>query len=82
MLLSALPSQDDFSTRSEQYRFLDRELRGANRLRTPWLIIMMHAPWYSSLTKHYKEAECMRVTYEPLFAKYGVDLVISGHNHA
>lgn len=61
---------------------MERELRSANRRRTPWLVVMMHAPWYTSFTKHYKEAECMRVTYEPLFAKYGVDIVLAGHVHS
>ena len=42
----------------------------------------MHAPFYTTLTKHYKEAECMRAQYEPLMLKYGVDIVINGHNHA
>lgn len=75
-------TQDDFSTRSEQYRFLERELRATNRRRTPWLVVLAHAPFYASFTKHYKEVECMRATYEPLMRKYGVDMVISGHNHA
>jgi hypothetical protein len=42
----------------------------------------MHAPYYTSITKHYKEAECMRAQYEPLMLEYGVDIVINGHNHA
>ena len=74
--------QDDFSTKSEQYKFLQRELKNVNRKRTPWLVVVMHAPFYSSFTKHYKEPECMRQTYEPLMNKYGVDFVLSGHDHA
>jgi len=31
--------------------------------------------------KHGYEAECMRQLYEPLYRKYGVDIVISGHDH-
>ena len=74
--------QDDFSTKSEQYLFLARELKAVNRKRTPWLVVIMHAPFYSTYTKHYKEPECMRATYEPLMSKYSVGLVLSGPDHA
>lgn len=77
-----LQRQDDFSKRSEQYKFFERELRSVNRRRTPWLVVLMHAAMYASFSKHYKEVECMRATYEPLMAEHGVDIVLSGHNHA
>jgi acid phosphatase type 7 len=53
-----------------------------NRSETPWLIVLMHAPWYNSYNYHYMEGETMRVMYEPWFVKYKVDLVFAGHVHA
>ena len=44
--------------------------------------MMMHAPFYNSNSAHALEAELMRLTYEPLLLKYGVDVVLSGHVHA
>ena len=40
--------------------------------------MMMHAPFYNSNSAHAPEAELMRLTYEPLLLKYGVDVVLSG----
>jgi hypothetical protein len=42
----------------------------------------MHAPFVTSYADSFKQVECMRLTYEPLMYKYGVDLVINGHVHA
>ena len=53
-----------------------------NRGVTPWVIVQMHAPWYSSYLGHFKEVECMHETYEPLLLEYKVDIVINGHVHA
>ena len=49
---------------------------------TPWLIILMHAPWYNSNTAHYMEGEAMRIEFETWFLKYKVDVVFAGHVHA
>ena len=37
---------------------------------------------YATYAKHWREVECMRITYEPLFKKYGVDVAINGHDHS
>ncbi|KAG9135099.1 hypothetical protein Leryth_011592 [Lithospermum erythrorhizon] len=65
-----------------QYKWLEDELPKVDRTETPWLIILMHAPWYNSFNYHYMEGETMRVMYEPWFVKYKVDLVFAGHVHA
>ena len=41
---------------------------------------MFHKPFYSSLTSHIQEY-IMREKYQPVFDKYGVDIVLQGHNH-
>ena len=70
---------------STQRKWLEKALNIPVEVRnstTPWLIVLMHAPWYTSYATHYREVECLRASLEPLFAKAGVDLVFSGHVHA
>ena len=59
-----------------------QHIAAVNRGLTPWLVVMFHAPFYHTYYSHYKEMECFRAVYEPLFLSYGVDLVISGHVHS
>lgn len=67
---------------SLQYRWLARDLAAVDRAKTPWVIVMMHAPWYNSNSGHVAEAELMRRDMEPLLYAHGVDIVLSGHVHA
>lgn len=50
--------------------------------RTPWVIVMVHAPPYHTYFHHYKEMECFLDNLEEEFFTFGVDLVLSGHIHA
>jgi len=45
-----------------------------------WRICYFHHPLYSDGGRHGSEVE-LRVLLEPLFVKYGVDVVFSGHDH-
>ena len=65
-----------------QYEWLEAELPKVNRSETPWLIVLMHSPWYNSYNYHYMEGETMRVMYESWFVQYKVDVVFAGHVHA
>ncbi|KAL0351819.1 UNVERIFIED_CONTAM: Purple acid phosphatase 2 [Sesamum calycinum] len=65
-----------------QNKWIENELPKVNRTETPWLIVLMHCPMYSSYVHHYMEGETMRVMYEPWFVKYKVDVVFAGHVHA
>ena len=65
-----------------QNKWLMNELPKVNRTETPWLIVVMHCPMYSSYVHHYMEGETMRVLYEPYFVEYKVDVVFAGHVHA
>ncbi|XP_050232424.1 purple acid phosphatase 2 [Mercurialis annua] len=65
-----------------QYKWIEEEFPKVNRTETPWLIVLMHAPWYNSYNYHYMEGETMRVMYEPWFVQYKVDVVFAGHVHA
>lgn len=35
----------DWKKGSEQYKWLEADLKAFNRSKTPWLIAAMHAPW-------------------------------------
>lgn len=77
-----LGSYTDFDKDSEQYKWLQADLARVNRARTPWLIVLLHAPWYNTNTAHQGEGEKMRQAMEPLFYAANVDIVFAGHVHA
>jgi len=61
----------------KQLQWLDHELKTS---RDDWKIAYFHHPLYSSGGRHGSEVD-LRVTLEPLFVKYGVNAVYSGHDH-
>jgi hypothetical protein len=65
-----------------QQVFLQNELASVNRTLTPWLIVLIHAPWYNSNTYHYMEGETVRVEFEAFLNEAQVDVVFAGHVHA
>ena len=70
--------------KSEQYDWLVNELK--NNTAT-WTVVAMHNPMYS-IGKYgmdsSKNAACLalRAQLQGLFAQYGVDIVLQGHDHA
>ncbi|KAF9621906.1 hypothetical protein IFM89_029126 [Coptis chinensis] len=77
-----LSSYSAYGKYTPQYKWLEQEFPKVNRTVTPWLIVLMHSPWYNSYNYHFMEGETMRVMYEPWFVKYKVDVVYAGHVHA
>lgn len=69
---------------SVQYKWVESDLKSVDRKITPWVIIVMHCPWYNSNSAHQaeKQAELMKASMEPLFKKHKVNIVIAGHVHA
>src|SRR3954468_14723214 len=61
----------------KQLGWLEKELANAG---TDWKICFFHHPLYSSGAFHGSSAE-LRAVLEPLFIKYGVQVVFSGHDH-
>lgn len=61
----------------EQLEWLEKELRNSA---SPWKICYFHHPLYSSGATH-GSATDLRLLLEPLFVKYHVDVVFSGHEH-
>lgn len=70
---AALDTEADYAA---QMKWLDRDLA---KTRQPWKIIYMHKPPYSS-GDHGSDMK-LRKGLEPLLAKYGVQLVLAGHDH-
>ncbi|KAL5976370.1 putative purple acid phosphatase 20 [Asimina triloba] len=77
-----LGSYTDFDASSDQYRWLQDDLGRVDRGRTPWLVALIHAPWYNSNSAHQGEGDPMRDAMEDLLYKARVDVVFAGHVHA
>jgi 3',5'-cyclic AMP phosphodiesterase CpdA len=60
-----------------QLAWLEKELRNAG---SDWIICYFHHPLYTSGGYHDASKE-LRGVLEPLFVRYGVQVVFSGHNH-
>jgi predicted phosphodiesterase len=60
-----------------QVEWMDNTLKDA---REQWKIVYFHHPLYSNGDRHGSNIE-LRVRIEPLLVKYGVDVVLSGHDH-
>ena len=54
--------------------------KAASNTNIDWIIVYGYRPFYSSPTTH-NAAGALRDAYTPLFERYGVDLVITAHNH-
>ncbi|ESR38829.1 hypothetical protein CICLE_v10027113mg [Citrus x clementina] len=77
-----LSSYSAYGKYTPQYAWLEKELPKVNRAETPWLIVLLHSPWYNSNSYHYMEGESMRVAFESWFVQHKVDLVVAGHVHS
>ncbi|XP_016436922.1 purple acid phosphatase 22-like [Nicotiana tabacum] len=77
-----LGSYTDFDADSYQYTWLQADLAKVDRVKTPWIFALIHAPWYNSNAAHKGEGESMRRSMEEVLYKARVDAVFSGHVHA
>jgi len=60
-----------------QVAWADETLKGASE---PWKICYFHHPLYSDAGRHGSSVD-LRVVLEPIFVKYGVSVVLAGHDH-
>ena len=60
-----------------QLQWLEKELAASG---SDWKIAFFHHPIYSSGGRHGSDLQ-LRTLLEPLFLKYGVDVVLAGHEH-
>ncbi|KAJ0028407.1 hypothetical protein Pint_35948 [Pistacia integerrima] len=77
-----LGSYTDFDADSAQYKWLQADLSKIDRKKTPWVIALLHAPWYNTNSAHQGEGESMRKSMEDLLYKARVDIIFAGHVHA
>ena len=61
----------------KQLEWLEKELSSSG---SDWKICFFHHPLYSSGGTHGSDTQ-LRTLLEPLFLKYGVDVVFAGHEH-
>jgi hypothetical protein len=61
----------------EQIQWLENDLRAATN---KWKIVFFHHPLYSSGDRHGSDLR-LREVLEPLFLKYNVSVVLTGHDH-
>ncbi|MDW0256876.1 MAG: metallophosphoesterase [Nitrososphaeraceae archaeon] len=79
--LLVMATLSDYKEGSDQYNFIRQDLEKASQNEdTNWIIVSTYKPLYSSPSEHPAE-DSLRDEYSPLFEKYGVDLVLNGHNH-
>ncbi|HUV42513.1 MAG TPA: metallophosphoesterase [Patescibacteria group bacterium] len=70
------PSGEACKPGSPEYQWLENDLKNTSK---PWKIVFFHVTIYSSQSS--AETRQVRSYLHPLFKKYGVQLVLSGHNH-
>lgn len=79
MHVANIDSNDSLAPGSEQYKWLEKDLAAS---KAPWKVLNLHHPVMSVLSKyHYKETSKLPAQLGPLMAKYGVDLIVAGHEH-
>ena len=61
----------------EQVAWLEKELKASGEA---WKVMFFHHPLYSSGERHGSDTQ-LRDVLEPLFIKYNVSLVLTGHDH-
>jgi Calcineurin-like phosphoesterase len=61
----------------EQVKWLETELKASS---SNWKIVFFHQPLYSSGDRHGSDLR-LRDVLEPLFLKYNVSVVLTGHDH-
>jgi len=81
VMSTGLNSVVPYGEESQQYEFVKSDLAQASiNDKIDWIIVCGYRPFYTSPTAHPGQ-ETLRDLYPSLFEKYGVDLVITTHNH-
>jgi hypothetical protein len=81
---TVISTEHDLQPGSEQYEWVEEDLRRVDRCSTPWLIVGMHRPMYVPHPHKSNRivGEHLRRNLEDMFMHYEVDMVFSGHVHS
>jgi hypothetical protein len=64
----------------EQVAFFEREMSVLDRKVTPWALVFLHRPLFGSEKRDTLDMNLAAVWHQH-FVKYGVDMVLTGHEH-
>lgn len=86
VLVIGMYTHAEFEEDSDQFNFIEKTLKDNANLSKPasLIIVMMHKPMVTCECDHPKDDDDKLPDarrYHPLFAQFGVDLVLQGHNH-
>ncbi|MCW2925329.1 MAG: metallophosphoesterase [Thermoleophilia bacterium] len=71
----ALDSDQDLRAGSAQRKWLEESLKHS---KSRWKVVYLHYPMYGTSLKQFDD---IRTSVQPLLEKYGVQLVVAGHEH-
>jgi len=72
-----IDESSSYAPGSEQFQWLENDLAHTGQL---WKIVFFHVPPYSS-GSHGGDTNVRNALEQPVFTRYGVDLVFNGHDH-
>jgi acid phosphatase type 7 len=86
----SIDTETTYAPNSPQYNFIAADLAAAARAAssTPWIVVSMHRPVYSSDKSEFGShngnpaTSQLSASLEPLFNEHGVDVVLQGHMHS
>ncbi len=80
---TVIDSEVPFWKGSWQYKWLERDLKKAALSdKTKFKVVLLHRPVYSSGKHGAYDSDVIARELSPLFKKYGVDAVFTGHDHS
>ena len=78
---NALTLPNGFTRMRNQIAWLKKDLAAAKARGAKFIFVFFHHPLYSSDAGYYPGNTGLRQLWAPIFAKYGVNVVFSGHCH-
>jgi hypothetical protein len=85
VFVAAVSSEHDWQEGSAQWLWLNATLAAVDRAVTPWLLVSMHRPVYSTQeceVGDYVVSLHMRPALDPLLWRYRVDAALVAHTHS
>lgn len=79
IMLGSFADHDDSSA---QFDWLKADLYAIDRVKTPWVFVVVNTPWYTSNVAYQGEGESMRTAMENLLYSARVDAVFSSRVNA